>query len=449
MNSKVREDVLSIQPDHFIGINQVIYEYVFSAYLNNLNFEPYNNLSAIKDHIREEKQKNFLRGNVASYLKVELLEGYQYEHVYDVVANNFNKFQTDLIKHQLINELDNVEDLDELTSKLLSAEQKLQTIHISSYNTFDVEKAQSHLLASYSERGMKTFCEEWNWRLSGNEHIGMEWDSFHLITGATGSGKSCIAKELENKFTLYKEPVCYFNLEISDHQFLKRHVCSNSDFLTRYDCNKYVLEHNEKKYAEFAKWKEDLRTKIENGKLYLYDNTYYRFEKIIEIIKYLSSNKGVRIFIVDTINRIRMANKSDAEKYLYIGDITSTFEQIAHDYKSIIIGVAQENVAGETKGAKDTNEVANTITSVRRLPMGDCPRDEENNIIATTELVVAKARDGEVGRTRMYFDTDHFRYFQPNSIYHPLFQKRINAINILKKNNEDVFEGVTAKDLPF
>lgn len=154
-----------------------------------------------------------------------------------------------------------------------------------------------------------------------------------LVLAARPSvGKSAVMLNMAYELAQKEIPTAYFSLEMNAEQQYLRIWQRFFDFSLRHHIRHLTTEQ----LKQFIEVNQKIKTTVKH--MYIVDKTYGALSDIVATIIKLAS-KGIRLFFIDYLQLIRVAQKQ--ARYLEIATITHTFKELAMEYGITIIAAAQ------------------------------------------------------------------------------------------------------------
>lgn len=280
------------------------------------------------------------------------------------------------------------------------------------------------------------------------DRVTMGWQKSDLIILAArpSVGKTAFSLNLaRNAAVDHHMPVAFFSLEMSAIQLAKRLMTSESGLAA--DKIKggsklapYEWEQLEHKLKALAK-----------APLYIDDTPGIPVMEFRTKVKNLVKNKGVRLIFVDYLQLMQGPAELRGMREQEVAAISRTLKATAKELDVPIIALSQLSRAAvqrtggsgkpqlsDLRESGSIEQDADMVLFIHRpdfLGLAESPEEKE-----TTQVIIAKHRNGEVGEINMLFKAEQIRFVEMNDI---LAQQAANGIESAMNNNDDIggFDG--------
>ncbi len=237
---KINEKIIAnLKPDHFtIEIYKKAFRRINSYYVKRGRILTWKELvvdSSLPEKIRQKlKAKEVKRKKLKKYDSSVVLPGdfKEYVTLVDNVVYNSKHIQLIDLHNELSSSLSKQDlTIEEVDKILLDSDNRLNKIKKFGSNEkgqlFDLTKANTKSSLDVFHRKMENqFFLPTGFREFDSKNIGIPRDSFFVLSGKSGSGKSSIALQLSLNWRRFGLRVCYIPLEMSIEQMLFR-ISSN------------------------------------------------------------------------------------------------------------------------------------------------------------------------------------------------------------------------------
>lgn len=236
-------------------------------------------------------------------------------------------------------------------------------------------------------------------------------DSEFIVIGARPSvGKTALALSMAAHVAIREHiPCAFFSLEMADMAIMQRLVSSEA----RIASNK--IRTGLIKPSDFNALME-AAGKIYEAPLYIIDMPNMKLLDLRTMARRLRAEKGVKIIFIDYLTLITHEN-SDLPRWEQISSISRSLKALARELKIPIVSLSQlkREAEGKQPTLSDLRESgsieqdADLILFLHRDREYDKKQSEQSPVIET-ELIVAKQRNGPVGKTTIAFLPAYTRY---------------------------------------
>lgn len=224
-----------------------------------------------------------------------------------------------------------------------------------------------------------------------------------VVAGRTSMGKSVLVKDIAMNLA-FKEhiPVGFFTLETSKEQLMFRIMSSLSGI------SGFMMKTGNMTEKEYSNVIRVANTVYESN-LYIDDSSGLTDMELRSRIRRMKYQHGIELVIVDYISQLRSHRKTESRQQ-EISEISNSMKCIAKDFKIPIIVVVQINRGPEGRADKrpmlsdlresgSIEQDADTVCLIYRDSYYN--KDNPDN---TTEIILAKQRNGPTGTIKLYFD---------------------------------------------
>jgi len=229
-------------------------------------------------------------------------------------------------------------------------------------------------------------------------------DSELIIIGARPSvGKTALALNMAANIAMReKVGVCFFSLEMADLSLTYRLLASEARI------NSEKVRSGLIKHADIQGLM-DAASRIYEAPLYIVDVPGIKLLDLRSLARRMRSEKDVKVFFVDYLTLITHEN-SDLPRWEQIASISRSLKALARELKAPVIALSQlkREAEGKQPSLADLRESgsieqdADVIVFLHREREIDKRRDERSAAIPT-DLLIAKQRNGPVGKVALQF----------------------------------------------
>lgn len=236
-------------------------------------------------------------------------------------------------------------------------------------------------------------------------------DSELIIIGARPSvGKTAFALNIAAHVALReKAPACFFSLEMSDLSLTYRILSSEA----RIDSEK--VKSGLIKPSDIQSLM-DAASRIYDAPLYIVDVPNIKLLDLRSLARRMKSEKDVKIIFIDYLTLITHEN-SELPRWEQISSISRSLKALARELRIPVVALSQlkREAEGKQPSLADLRESgsieqdADLIMFLHREREID-KRKDEHSAYTPTDLLVAKHRNGPVGKVNLLFFQKHTRF---------------------------------------
>ncbi len=250
------------------------------------------------------------------------------------------------------------------------------------------------------------------------------WQPANLIVIAArpGVGKTSLAMNLAERAALSGDkPVVVFSLEMSRLELTLRMISS----LARIDQAK--LQTGDLTDADFNRFQR-AATKLQGANLYIDDSTETTPIEIRSRLRRIQRNHGgeLGMVVVDYLQLMSIKKKTE-NRVVEMSEISRSMKFIARDFNCPVIALSQLNRGLEHRTSKrphmsDLRESgaieqdADLILLIHRRANEDATPEEESRFEGSTEIILAKHRNGPTDKFPLVFLDRFTRFENPDDI---------------------------------
>ena len=291
--------------------------------------------------------------------------------------------------------------LDELQESIFEVNQDRQTVSYRSVREIvpDAMKMIEELAKNKNQyTGVPSGYAELDSMTSGFQ------DSELIIIGARPSvGKTAFALNIASHVALRERmPVCFFSLEMSDLSLTYRILSSEA----RIDSEK--VKSGLIKPSDIQSLM-DAASRIYDAPMYIVDVPNIKLLDLRSLARRMKSEKDVKIIFIDYITLITHEN-SDLPRWEQISSISRSLKALARELRIPVVALSQlkREAEGKQPSLADLRESgsieqdADLIMFLHREREID-KRKDERSPYTPTDLLVAKHRNGPVGKVGLLF----------------------------------------------
>lgn len=235
---------------------------------------------------------------------------------------------------------------------------------------------------------------------------GFQKSDLIIIAGRPSMGKTAICLNMAiNILKLYKYPVLFFSLEMSKEQLAYR-LLSNEIEITNTRLKKGQLDEN-----DWIKLNKVIKC-FSNLPLFIDDTPNLSIQDIrLKTQRIFFEQKKVGLIIIDYLQLLESPNSDSDNRVQELSKITRSLKNIAREFKVPIIALSQlsrnvENrfnkrpILSDLKESGSIEQDADLVLMLYR----DSYYNESITEDDITELIVAKHRNGSIGKIKLSFD---------------------------------------------
>jgi len=238
---------------------------------------------------------------------------------------------------------------------------------------------------------------------------GFQKSEFIIIGARPSIGKTALALSMAANIAIKQRiSAGFFSLEMSDMALMQRLVASEARI------NSSHLRSGMFKMSDFSKLTE-AASRIYEAPLYIDDTPNMKLLQIRSTARRLKAQEDVQILFIDYIGLIEPENKGRTPRHEQVGEISRSLKALARELEVPIVCLSQvgRQSEGEAPKLSDLRESgsieqdADVVMFLHRDRMGS---EDEPGSDRKTELIVAKQRNGPVGKVDLVFVPQYTRF---------------------------------------
>ncbi len=239
---------------------------------------------------------------------------------------------------------------------------------------------------------------------------GFQKSEFIVIGARPSIGKTALALTMAANISIHQKISSgFFSLEMSDMALMQRLVASEARI------NSSALRSGMFKMSDFSKLTE-AASRIYEAPLFIDDTPNMKLLQIRSTARRLKAQEDIKIMFVDYIGLIEPENKGKTPRHEQIGEISRSLKALARELEIPVVVLSQvgRQAEGEPPKLSDLRESgsieqdADVVMFLHRDRMGSDEDGGNNN--RKTELILAKQRNGPVGKVELVFVPQYTRF---------------------------------------
>jgi replicative DNA helicase len=255
-------------------------------------------------------------------------------------------------------------------------------------------------------RGVRT-----GYRDLDNMTAGLQRSDLIILAARPAMGKTTLVTNLAyNVATVAKQPVLFFSLEMSKEQLVDRMLADASGV------DAWNIRTGNLSDDDFSKLSEAMGEMAE-APIYIDDTPGLSVLEMRTKARRAAHEAPLGLIIVDYLQLMQGSGKSDGNRVQEVSEISRGLKLIAREMNVPVIALSQlsrsvENRSPQIPQLADLRESgsieqdADIVMFIYREAYYN-PETERENI---TDLIIAKHRNGPVGRVELYFHPERLRF---------------------------------------
>lgn len=255
-------------------------------------------------------------------------------------------------------------------------------------------------------RGVRT-----GYRDLDNMTAGLQRSDLIILAARPAMGKTTLVTNLAyNVATVAKQPVIFFSLEMSKEQLVDRMLADASGV------DAWNIRTGNLSDQDFAKLSEAMGEMAE-APIYIDDTPGLSVLEMRTKARRAAHEQPLGLIIVDYLQLMQASGRSDGNRVQEVSEISRGLKLIARELNVPVIALSQlsrsvENRSPQVPQLADLRESgsieqdADIVMFIYREAYYN-PETERENI---TDLIIAKHRNGPVGKVELYFHPERLRF---------------------------------------
>ena len=250
---------------------------------------------------------------------------------------------------------------------------------------------------------------------------GLQKSDFIVLAARPGVGKTTIGMNIVEHAALVENKVCaVFSLEMPRVQLAQRLLCSYA----RVSMSKALA--GELSQSDWKKlWKAS--SELKKAKIYIDDSSKITPAEILSKCRRLKTRKeGLDLIMIDYIQLMESGdrkNRSEENRQQEVATITRNLKIMAKELDVPVLALSQlrrisskeEPQLSDLRESGAIEQDADMVMFIHRPDVAATPEEIKSGKVVkdAADLIIAKHRNGELGRVKLRFRGDQVRYVNP------------------------------------
>lgn len=255
-------------------------------------------------------------------------------------------------------------------------------------------------------RGVRT-----GWRDLDNMTAGLQRSDLIILAARPAMGKTTLVTNLAyNVATVAKQPVLFFSLEMSKEQLVDRMLADASGV------DAWNIRTGNLSDDDFSKLSEAMGEMAE-APIYIDDTPGLSVLEMRTKARRAAHEQPLGLIIVDYLQLMQASGRSDGNRVQEVSEISRGLKLIAREMNVPVVALSQLSRSVESRSPQipqladlresgSIEQDADIVMFIYREAYYN-PETERENI---TDLIIAKHRNGPVGRIELYFHPERLRF---------------------------------------
>lgn len=243
-----------------------------------------------------------------------------------------------------------------------------------------------------------------------NKLAGLQKSDMITLAARPSLGKTSLALDIARHVASHEQvPVGIFSLEMSKDQLVDRLICANGSIdLWKYRTGK-LSDHGENN--EFAKINQAIDV-LSKAPIFIDDSSASNIMQMRTMARRLQSEQGLGLLIIDYLQLMQGSNSENRTQE--ISEISRSLKTLARELNIPILAISQLSRAVEQRtdqipklsDLRESGSIEQDSDVVLFIYREDRVKQnsDQPNI---ADIIIAKHRNGPVGRTQLYFNEDY------------------------------------------
>jgi replicative DNA helicase len=307
---------------------------------------------------------------------------------------------------------------EEQTTQELLAKAEAELFSVSDQSTKqDLVSLESILTESFDRmeelhrnkgalRGVRT-----GYRDLDNMTAGLQRSDLIILAARPAMGKTTLVTNLAyNVATIAKQPVLFFSLEMSKEQLVDRMLADASGV------DAWNIRTGNLSDEDFSKLSEAMGEMAE-APIFIDDTPGVSVLEMRTKARRIAHEQPLGLIIIDYLQLMQGSGKNDGNRVQEVSEISRGLKLIARELNVPVIALSQLSRSVETRSPQipqladlresgSIEQDADIVMFIYREAYYN-PETERENI---TDLIIAKHRNGPVGKVELYFHPERLRF---------------------------------------
>jgi len=231
-----------------------------------------------------------------------------------------------------------------------------------------------------------------------------------ILAGRPSMGKTAFGLNIaRNAAVDHRVPVGFFSLEMTAHQLALRMLCAEAGV------DSMLLRTGKLESKKFQRLPHVIG-KLASAPLYIDDTPALSVMELRARARRLKSEFNIGLILVDYLGLMEIPNKKVESQQIKIAEISRSLKALAKDLGTPIMVLSQLSRAVETRPGdkrpilsdlRDSGAIeqdADVVMFIYRGGMYEQHRKDGASDLSTTEIIVAKQRNGPLGTAMVKFN---------------------------------------------
>jgi replicative DNA helicase len=239
---------------------------------------------------------------------------------------------------------------------------------------------------------------------------GFQNSEFIVIGARPSVGKTALALTIASHTAInLKIPTAFFSLEMSESAIMLRLISSEANIPAERIRTGRIRTTDYDSLMEAA-------ARIYEAPLYIVDTPNMKLLELRTMARRLVLERGIKLLFIDYLTLVTHEN-ADLPRWEQIAAISRSFKALARELNIPVVALSQ--LKREAEGKQPTladlresgsiEQDADLILFLHRERESSKSHDQQNDQIET-DLIVAKQRNGPIGKTSVWFKTSYAKF---------------------------------------
>ena len=244
-------------------------------------------------------------------------------------------------------------------------------------------------------RGIRT-----GYRDLDNMTAGLQRSDLIILAARPAMGKTTLVTNLAyNVATIAKQPVLFFSLEMSKEQLVDRMLADASGV------DAWNIRTGNLSDEDFSKLSEAMGEMAE-APIFIDDTPGVSVLEMRTKARRIAHEQPLGLIIVDYLQLMQASGRSDGNRVQEVSEISRGLKLIARELNVPVIALSQLSRSVDLRESGSIEQDADIVAFIYREAYYN-PETERENI---TDLIIAKHRNGPVGKVELYFHPERLRF---------------------------------------
>lgn len=244
---------------------------------------------------------------------------------------------------------------------------------------------------------------------------GLQKSNLIILAARPSLGKTAFALDIARNVALKEKiPVGIFSLEMSSEEIVDRFLASQANVdLWKLRTGRLSMEGEDNDFSRIR----DALAELSEAPIYIYDMSSVNVLQMRTMARRLQAEHGLGLLIIDYLQLVPARNPMES-RVQQVTEISRSLKGMARELNIPVLALSQLSRAIENRGMGSAPKLSDLRESGSIEQDADAVwfihrRDRESENPAErnlAEIIIAKQRNGPIGKVQLYFDEQHVSF---------------------------------------